>query len=705
MVTDNSFFVLKPNPLDIDFATVEKCNSINPEECPVDIKNGELLLCNDLENIIDYDCMYKYKTLVLPYEFRDRLLKANRKDSLINVSKKLFELYLNIVQELNDILFEVFPEVQIYCCMYCYDFCLLSSDKECDLILVSKILVKYLKEHLSLDSSEDDRDRIYSEFNIIRNQEQIMDCLLSGRQFVKYNPMASYYIAINKDLNSIKCDSIEQKEELSLLSSLVVKDLIEETHLYWMYESGEVRYENATKNYILTKRNRQYFEYFRLFCEQASFGNVFHDWLWSLVFLTQTLLASFVNRSINQNHNNNHSNFFGFVPVFEDLKNERSELTSHFSRHISKKFCHGFLVVPVISIQKLPEYFPDYIHEFFHYIPPTYRKERNKAILKLVLHSALCDYRIMLPKDVYDEILYIVERKIKLTFSKFNLNNDAVFSCDSMEYMERLRVIFNKINSKELFKEISCNISKIFDGEHDLIVNDISSKICEVFSGSARDYTNTFVLFFREIRSDISMCLLLDIGIEKYIEILADEPLFAALNGYDSADSTILRFGFMCRFLYKLKKNEIDESNLCKIDVEDETEAVDETKVWLQDCCEIINDRIQESISKGDFKLADKFKNLKSYLFEYVSLAIEQQDNQYTRKGSSLLESILYNEKLLKSWVDDIKRYAKHPFAIGIKSLYNDYTTSEDLEKLKTLFGMRILFRDLYSYNPNLDLS
>lgn len=688
MVTDNSFFILKPNTPDIEFATVEKCNSIDPEKCSVNIKNGELLLCNVSENIIDYNCRYKYRTVILPYEIRDKLLETNRNDSLVNVAKKFLGIYLDIAKELNDILFEVFPGVQIYCSMYCYDFCLLSSDAECDTILISKFIVNFLNEYFSVDSSKYDRKRIYSELNIINNQDQIMDCLLNGRQFVKYNPMAFDYVQMNKKLNNIECDSVEQKEELSLLSSLIIKDLIEETHLYWMYESGEVRYENATKNYILTKRNKQYFKYFDLFCKQANLESVFHDWLWSLVFLTQTLLASFLYRGVVQNNNGKHSNFFGFVPVFEDIKDERSELTSHFSRHISKKFCHGFLVVPIDSIQKLPEYFPDYIHEFFHYIPPPDRVKRNKAILTLVLHSVLFDYRIRLPQEIYDKIVDIIEKRIKLTFAKYNLSDTSIFSCDSMEYTERLRAVFNKLSVKELFEEVFYYILENFDAEHALITKSISNKICEVFTERARDFTNTFIFFFREIRSDISMCLLLDISLKQYIKILADEPLFAALDGKDCADSTILRFGFMCRFLCKFEK-----SNHIKNDY------------WLEFCCAQINECIQESISKDDdLNLINKYENLKSYLFEYDSLAIEHFNNQYTEKGKSLLEHILYEDGLIESWVSGINQYAMHPFAKEIKTIYNKYNSSNALEKLITLFGMRILFRDLYSYNSNLDL-
>ncbi len=697
MAFNDSFFILKllkPDKKQSDFVRVEKCIFKSTQDMPINIKNGELLIYNYSTTTFDCD-LYKCKTHTLPYEIRDTLIKNIAGSSLFDVSNQLASTYLDIVTVLNYVVSNIFSNVQVVGCIYCYDFCLLSSDATLNLELVSNFINDYLKEYLSVDMHKYDFEKTVSKNSITTNQERIRQNLLSGRQFAKYNPRVSDYYMMTKKLNKIECDSIDKKEELSLISSLLVKDLVEETHLYWMYESGEVRYENAEKNCILSNRNQQYFECFDMFCEQASSKNVFHDWVWCLVFLTQTLLASFLGRNqVDSDGDDNYSNFFGFIPIFNDIKDDRSELISLFSQHISRKFCHGFLVVPVNSIQNLPAYFPAYIHEFFHYIPPSNREKRNDVILKLILHSLLYDYKKSLPKDVYNDIFGIFKECIIKTFSSYNFEDTAIFSCDSMEYMERIRSVFLKLNIVKVLNHVSSFISdKYSNQQYDLIIDYITQKIGDVFIEKARAYTNTFIFFFREIRSDIAMCLLLGIGLETYIEILAKEPLFAALSAENCADSTILRFGFMCRFLYK------------KGDLFSKEKKSNNFQVWLQDCCDIIDKNIQLKFSENDFESAEKYKNLKSYLYGYVSISFESEDNQFTPKSESLLENIIKEANLIDEWCENIFKYANRPFAEEIKTLYKTYTETQNPEdKLMMLFGLRILFRDLYSYNPHLDL-
>ncbi len=683
MITGNSFLVLEPDGEKSSLARIREYDfNVNN----IDIEYGELLLFNNTTSLPKHS-IYKYKPIILPFDIRDTLIKRCEKNSLFHVSKCLSEIYLKIAEILNEELSNNYRGIQVFCSIFSYDFCLLSSETTNDLDLIAKYIVSFLKEHLDVDYFKYDTEMFQADIDTMRVQRKLTQCLLSDRQFVKYNPTFSKYIRTKNKIDNINCDSGDKKEELSLFSLLLIKDLVEETHLYWMYESGEVRYENAAKRYILSNRNRQYFRDFELFCDQAQLGNVFHDWVWSLVFLTQTLLASFLERKKSQKDNDEtHSNFFGFIPIFKNSLNRDSELTSHFSQHISKKFCHGFLVVPIYSIQNLPKYFPAYVHEFFHYIPPLNREKRNSVILDLVLHALLHEYRIELPASVYDDIFEIFKQNVIKVFYFYNFTEDTVFSCDSMEYVERLTSAFKKLNFLEVSSFVSQFISNTYNKNYDLIVSYLNGKLCAEFSQKARIYIDTFVSFFREIRSDISMCLLLDIGLEQYIKILAEESSFAALNAYDCADSTILRFGFMCRLL------------------SDGKYLVD-AKSWLKKCCDIIDECASSDKYADDPITINNFDNLKSYLYEYVSLAIEMEDDQYTPKEDSLLESIIKKEEIVDCWINSIKQYAKHPFATEIRNLYWSYNKLTDpIDKLLVLLGMKILFRDLYSYNPNLDL-
>ena len=653
---------------------------------PEGIKNGDFLVYSD-DKIISLEKDYLCVPINLSYKIRELLIKRCPKGPLHKVADELFKEYVNFADFINRVLLCDYKDVYIFCNIHNYDFCLVSTfDYDIEFIknkvngFIDKTIMG-LEETVEVSKAA------------LRNQKfKRIDCIKSGRQFVKYNPNFKEYIDIMSLITEIECDSLDRQMELSLFSNLILKDLVETTHLYWMHESGEIRQMLSDENQILSERDDRYFRYFRMFCYQAQDSFVYHDWIWCLIFLTSTLLSALKYRSADMcktpKDRYEHKNFFGFVPVIEDAEKNNSEVMSLFTRHISRNFCHGFLAIPSDSLYNLPEYLPAYIHEFFHYIPPVNRPVRNKAIFELTLHSILFDLRNKLNKDLYNKTIEYFSDELLNTIVAFGFDDKNLFDCDSMEYLDRIKNIFMGANYNKIYDSV---FMRLFSEYENIELYDIfrssKEKCVNSFEDSSINGITAFTSFFREIRSDIAMCSFFNIGIKDYIRIFAEEPLFAILPKESCADSTIMRFGFMCRYLQGMVGKNIPN--------------------WIETCYKTIDELIEDkkNISGQEKK---KYLNLKGYLIEYEELTIETKDDAYAEKGSCFLENFIISKNILSVWEQSILQYSKHKFSLEIQEIYQKYVSYRKINNIncsKIICGIRLLFRDLYSYDGELDLS
>ena len=651
----------------------------------VKFENEDFLVYSE-EKKVDFTIKYLCTNINLPYINRKALINHCNRNSLYEVANELFDVYVSTADMINSVLLRKFEGVYIFCNIYNYDFCLVST-LDWDIEILKTEVIQFIDRMLikSVYSEE------LFEKNLIIQKSKRMDCIKSGRQFVKYNPNFKEYIDIMNLVTEIECDSIDRQMELSLFSNLILKDLVENTHLYWLYESGEIRQMLSDENQILSERDDRYFRYFNLFCKQANDRFIYHDWIWCLVFLTSTLLSTLKFRSIelceSEKDEYEHKNFFGFVPVIEDAEKNNSEVMSLFTRHISRNFCHGFLVIPSDAIYDLPRHIPAYIHEFFHYIPPKNRPERNMAIFELTLHSLLFDLRNKLSKNLYKEAYDMFSKELLKTTEDFGFNKDSLFDCDSMEFLDRIKNVFLEANFNMIYDFVFFHLFT-FQKNIDLFdIFRISKKNCiNRFEDSSINGITAFTSFFREIRSDIAMCLFLGIGTKEYIRILANEPLFAALPSRKCADSTIMRFGFMCRYLGKdIGKNDPN---------------------WTEKYFDLIDTLISETENISELNKM-KYLNLKGYLIEYDELAIESINDAYVEKGTCFLENFIVSKGILSVWEQSIQEYLKHDFSNEVRHIYRQYMDCEkNLEaNLKSICGIRLLFRDLPSYDGNIDIA
>ncbi len=640
-----------------------------------------LLYSNPLD--IDFENEYDFCFFSLPFSVRKELIALCNKNFSVEILFQIFNIYCKTVEKINNLLSLKYDDVHVLGCIYENDLCIISSCQKHDLSLIQEEIINFLFKITRSSICEDACliDRLMQADRM--TQEQIV---LSERQFVKYNPNYKYYISALHDINKIKSDSYDRKQELSLFSTLILKDLIEETHMYWLYDSGDLRFEKAEIAHILDIRFSSFSRFLDIFCSQADDKNQKNDWIWSLMFLTQTALASIMGRTKdifnNQREKDEHKNFYGFLPVIT-TKEQNREVNSFFYNHISRQFCYGFLVMPYDCIYKMPDYLPAYIHEFFHYIPPKNRIRRNKTVLKLILHSIFSELRNSLSNMIYDIFFDKFYIAIIDRMESVNFESNEFFDCDSMEYIERIRAFIQCFDFDKFYYEV---LRDLYIENRYLNILSLSyyQSICsDNFKKNVLEYMNIFVLFFREIRSDIAMCLLLNLNLENYIRIMSKESFFALMSSHKCGDSTIMRFGFMCRYL-AFKENGIDMD------------------LW-ESYCERKIDDIFNSMSEEDKKKdVCKFQNLKSYLKEYKEIAIEPELERYVPKGSSLLEDLLRLD--VAEWEKDILPFSSHNFIKVIRDIYTNYSSPNETLKIHLSCGMRLLFRDLYAYNPDLDL-
>lgn len=657
-----------------------------PWEKNIDFSDEDFLVFIDDFILEENDKEFCCTAFNLPCFVRTEIIKTCKQENLYYSAKELFWKYVQLSSTINQFLKELYDDVYFFCCIHNYDFCLVSSPGLKTDEIKQNIMIFLEDKFLSLKHHDESFTATILEEHRLRR----LKCAFLDRKFIHHNPNYSEYLETISSVNNIQCDSYDRKAELSLFSSLILKDLVEATHLYWLYESGEIRREISDITHIIFERDNKYFKFFDLFCTQADDRFIFHDWIWCLIFLTQTLLSSlnrcddiFFHDAAEQN------NFFGFVPLIIEDKKNNSEIQSLFTRHISRKFCHGFLVIPKYSIYTLPEYLPAYIHEFFHYIPPKNRLKRNEAILKLVLHSVLFDLRNGLSSDLYNEIFILIFEEIINTAESYGFDSKSLFECDSMEFTERISNLCARVEFEAIYdKVVWISYKKHKDFQLVFKLGKYKEESVKIFEDSVPSFILTFVMFFREIRSDISMCSFFDMGIKDYVDVLVKEPLFSFLPVEKCADSTIIRFGFVCRYLARKDKNVLkDFSN------------------WKEYCKSQIDELLEKKLSASSDNadiVFSKYDNLKNYLDEYENITIESEEGFYTQKGESFFEKFI-GEDIIKCWEDSITKYISHPFSKEIRFIYTNYMNKDFYERLVCMSGFRFLFRDLNLFDSCLD--
>jgi len=234
-----------------------------------------------------------------------------------------------------------------------------------------------------------------------------------------------------------------------------------------------------------------------------------------------------------------------------------------------------------------------------------------------------------------------------------------MISMDSMN-LAILQSEFIYSTSDEEFIDIllSTNLSRLpfSSKEHavlKVIVDDLArnSKLIgtlkNIWKYEADSYATTYNSLLRELRSDLNMVILLDMDLETYIRTMIKELDFSTDNDKIVADSVILRFGFMTRFLAQYDLVSKPDFSPC-------TSAKEMTN-WRESCIQIFNQiQIEEYFDpQENQRHLTHLQNITSYLDIYKDMVIEQNEGYYTAPYHSLLETLLTPQ--INKWKNDAK--------------------------------------------------
>lgn len=575
---------------------------------------------------------------------------------------------------------------------------------------------------------------------------------------IKRNANYTEYETLMKQLMAASVGSNDRKLYVLLLCALLLRTILDETSARWVYESGDTKYEPLELSMELTRAYEIRMAGFREFLNQALIESPYSDQIWSLFFITKTLLSSIVGRdseSIKRNSRDaenlddaellqEYNNFFGFVPYIGD---RYTAVTSYYPSHIAPDYCYGFLSIPRKEEFRFWSFFPAYIHEFYHYIPPRGRKERNEKILHLAVYSVMTPlFKAMEQsrKAEYERIVARIASSVEqLRENLIDLRNDRNHALSgSQTYATRQSVEnyrdtmkYNAIMEDLVylldFEDLCTEAVNEFCSENAAAKAESSSipdrgcwmqECADKWDKNMTSYIATFSFAMREIRSDLSMCVLLDMSLRDYIEVLAKEPGFAESSKTWVADSTVLRFGFMTRLLYTKELyydswENVDWQELCKHMVrtcsqnDSNGNSIDG---WKKTCSEIL-----QSLRKTAPLYNEYLDHLRDYLNNYVDISILSKESPWDSvfekamcTGEYAISSpengsnqFVDRRCLIQCWGVRLQKHKGYPLVRLLNDLYCQYSQADTVEaKCRIEYQSRLLFRDLLMYFEDIDL-
>lgn len=639
------------------------------------------------------------------------------------------------------------------------DACILCSKSIANMSLVDHITVALTELSLKYTggSALDTADE-----TITTISEQIKKRFYST-YLIKRNANYTEYETLMKQLMEASVGSNDRKMYVLMLCALLLRTILDETSARWVYESGDTKYETLGMSADLTRAYELRMAGFQEFLRQASIGSPYSDQIWSLFFITKTLLSSIVGRDSKAIESNSpdaedldvaellqeYGNFFGFVPYIGD---RYPEVTSYYPSHISPDYCYAFLSIPEKERFKLWSYFLAYIHEFYHYIPPRGRKERNEKILHLAIYSVMIPlFEVMTSKrkEEYEAIVAKIASSVEqLRENLIDLRNDRNHALrdyqtsatrqsvenyrDTMKYNAIMQDLVYLLD----FEDLCTEAVNEFCSENAAARAEFSSipdrgywmQACsDRWDKNMTSYIATFSFAMREIRSDLSVCVILDMTLDDYIKVLADEPAFAESSKKWVADSSVLRFGFMTRLLYTKEQyydswENVDWQELCKHMVctsgpnGSNGHSIDG---WKKTCGEIFQSLMSQRFRKNDSLYKEHLDHLRDYLDNYVDISTPSKESPWDsvfEKAMCTGEYAISSHKnehnqfvdrryLIPCWGARLQKQKSYPFVKLLCGLYSQYRAAKTVgDRCHNEYQSRLLFRDLLMYFEDIDL-
>ncbi len=603
--------------------------------------------------------------------------------------------YADLLSEMTDFLKSSFPFVTGFISLSVYDYCIaVPTEFQSSFDEICSMSEDFIASR-SLNSQSSSYAKGSTELQCHINT--IIDHL--NFSYLRYNMTHDMYLdaiprllSVNTENDALDSDKLFERAVICALllrsSQFEVDTLLTDSN----YEQAESSNFQAS---LL-------FPYLNKYELQTSSYRASYDTLWSISFISRALIAAILGRDGRTApavpfENNSRNNFKAFIPLYSDAY---EEVTSFYTSHISTQDCFSFLILPqnhgTYSIWNI---FPAFIHEFFHYMPPSNRSKRNSIVLALVIHSVLKPFRQDPDFSKFYSMLFMflnfsIVHELNINDSQVHLDSnfrDTVWNeryallksnDDSMFLVEKLYDYFSDFDFEKMLGDEIKVFSKT-PGEYSLLEERSAKRWHDHIDSFCRTYT----IALREIRSDILMCRILNLNAEDYIKLLVNEPNFSIKEIDFVADSTVLRFGLMVELLYSssFSADTADGFSLDKIFsvIDGETNANSENK-----------------------------QNLKEYIKYYRKKSTDTKDAYCIFKhlvSESSHRSDADNKDaadLVTDWLGEAELYKKIPLIRNLSSVYGQYRMAHDrsnADKCLFEYRTRVLFRDLLTMYPDID--
>ncbi len=352
------------------------------------------------------------------------------------------------------------------------------------------------------------------------------------------------------------------------------------------------------------------------------------------------------------------NDFIALYPIINDAMMSCEELYSVAPIQYSPWFSYSFLYIPYAKRYCFWDNLRQLLHEFFHYIPVKNRKKRNEWVLAATVRriaiSMNAEDNVAFQKFLYEYMIFNYER----------LNDDSLIYQDSMSFVSFARVILDSLDIESSFADFGLSTKQM-----ELLPNAVQQS----------EYIQSYTYFLREVRSDISMMLLLNencatprMGMKEYITLMAKEKEWASLSADQVAYETILRFGFMIEWIKEKYSRDVNPMTI----IDGMLENKENLESWQQ-----VN-----------------LVNMQEYLKEY------EKEIAFVGPLYKQLQSIV------EEWTDDnnvcLKNIVRNNFWKQFLEVYDKYLSAEQENDqtayIEADFGIRLLLTHLPQYEENL---
>ncbi|MBQ8540409.1 MAG: hypothetical protein IJ435_02920 [Clostridia bacterium] len=473
----------------------------------------------------------------------------------------------------------------------------------------------------------------------------------------------------NQILNT-KTVSIYEDAAYTLFYYMIKRRELDVSNLRWMSASGELYPDLPERLEFFDIKDDVFFKLANKFIKNTGSDSLLRCWSWMYYFYFYSVFETVCPYDKNDWR---YKYFWGIYPVLE-TENGAPVINSEGYSEISPYYNIDFLKIKSNQFRGFWDLYPPLIHEFFHYVPAYNRKARNRLILVLLGY-------------------YLFKPLLTISSSKGNVDTKNKYKKAVSEFLEKHQQFEQYVhndNSETLYYD-SRYLYAIIQKQHtnidfevafDQIINNVygnegyfgielaKSACIKRWDRYYIPAVRVFLRLFKELRSDLAMCTILNFTVSDYIHcILKDKYLCAQLvtNAEKlTAISNIARISMVIRFLSG-NFNTINNS-------------------WINEIQKIVDLFTEfDSIKK---------ENLIDYLKYYDDKYLNGKEN------ISFLESVC--NELIEVWVDEFEGYCKNvPLLRNAEKLYKRNLQLYGTEKMLFQIENCLYFKDCYYFEQN----